>query len=107
MSTATPTLATPLHHLYRSNALDTSINAAKSIDVTRLENLVLLAIRATGFQGMTQGELLDMFPEFSYSSITARPSALKRKGLIVDSGERRPGTNGRTQAVLVAKEFAL
>lgn len=104
MSTAIPTV-TPVHHLYRSNASDTSVSAAESIDVTNLEYLVLKAIRDSGFVGITQGELLGMFPEHSYSSITARPSALKRKGLVVDSGQRRTGANGRGQAVLIAKEF--
>ena len=56
---------------------------------------------------MTQGELLAKFPGHSYSSITARPAALKRKGLVVDSGLRRLGPNGKAQAVLIAKEFAL
>jgi hypothetical protein len=91
--------------LYRADALDTSRDAAESIDVTRLENLVLGAIRRAGIYGVTQSELLEQFPDFSYSSITARPSALKRKGLIVDSGVRRQGKSSRSQAVLVAAEF--
>ena len=106
MSTATPTV-TPVQHLYRSNASDTSIAAAESLDVTGLESLVLEAIRDGGFTGMTQGELLAKFPGHSYSSITARPAALKRKGVVVDSGLRRLGPNGKAQAVLIAKEYAL
>ena len=90
--------------LFRRNASDTSIEAEQSIDVSRLEKLVLKAIQDAGTKGMTQGELLRRFPDLSYSSITARPSALKRKGFIVDSGLRRPGPTGRKQAVLVAKE---
>lgn len=93
---------TNVRELYRSDAIDTSIKAAYSIDVTHLEEMVLEAIRRSGSRGMTQQELLDAFPEFSYSSITARPSALKRKGLIEDSGERRKGESGRSQSVLVA-----
>lgn len=100
------TLATPTKHLYRTDAIDTSVKAAESIDVTRLESLVLAAIKGSGFRGITQGELLGMFENYSYSSITARPSALKRKGLVVDTGERRYGASGRGQAVLVAKEYA-
>ena len=104
MSTAIPTV-TPVQHLYRSNASDTSIAAAESLEVSGLESLVLVAIRDGGFMGATQGELLARFPGHSYSSITARPAALKRKGLVVDSGLRRIGPNGKAQAVLIAKEF--
>jgi predicted transcriptional regulator len=93
---------TKLRELFRRNASDTSIEAAISLDVTKLEGLVLQAIRSAGPNGMTQTELLAQFPGFSYSSITARPSALKRKGLIKDSGRRRPSVAGRSQAVLVA-----
>jgi hypothetical protein len=93
---------TKLRELFRRNASDTSIEAAESIDVNKLEGMVLNAIRAAGANGMTQTELLVKFPGYSYSSITARPSALKRKGLIEDSGLRRPSANGRNQIVLVA-----
>lgn len=93
---------TKLRELFRRNASDTSIEAAESIDVTKLEGMVLNAIQSAGAKGMTQTELLAKFPGYSYSSITARPSALKRKGLIADSGLRRPSANGRNQAVLVA-----
>jgi hypothetical protein len=93
---------TKLRELFRRNASDTSIEAAESIDVSKLEGMVLNAIRAAGAKGMTQTELLAKFPSYSYSSITARPSALKRKGLVEDSGLRRPSANGRNQTVLVA-----
>jgi hypothetical protein len=93
---------TKLRELFRRNASDTSIEAAESIDVSKLEGMVLNAIRSAGANGMTQTELLAKFPGYSYSSITARPSALKRKGLVEDSGLRRPSANGRNQAVLVA-----
>jgi hypothetical protein len=93
---------TKLRELFRRNASDTSIEAAESIDVNKLEGMVLNAIRAAGSKGMTQTELLAKFPGYSYSSITARPSALKRKGLVEDSGLRRPSASGRNQTVLVA-----
>ena len=93
---------TKLRELFRRNASDTSIEAAESIDVNKLEGMVLNAIRAAGAKGMTQTDLLAKFTSYSYSSITARPSALKRKGLVVDSGLRRPSPNGRKQIVLVA-----
>jgi hypothetical protein len=88
--------------LARTNDPITSHQAAASIKANYLEALVLRAIRESGKQGMTADELLDKFSHLSYSSITARPASLKRKGLIRDSGERRPGRSGRTQSVLVA-----
>ena len=93
---------TPPKELHRRDAVDTSVEAAHALDVTQKELLVLEAIRKSGDRGMTQGELLDMYPYLSYSTITARPAALKRKGLIYDSGERRVGASGRSQAVLKA-----
>lgn len=97
---------TKLTDLFRRNASDTSVEAALSIEVNKLEGMVLNAIKSAGHKGMTQQELIEKFSNYSYSSITARPSALKRKGLIVDSGERRVGKSGRKQAVLVASDLA-
>jgi hypothetical protein len=97
---------TKLTDLFRRNASDTSIEAALSIEVGKLERMVLNAIREAGRNGMTQQELLAKFNKYSYSSITARPSALKRKGLIVDSGNQRLSGSGRKQMVLIASELA-
>jgi hypothetical protein len=95
----------PTSMLYRNHATDTSIEAAESIDTTRLEQMILEDIEFSGVWGMTQDDLLAMHPRLSYSSITSRPAALKRKGLIYDSGERRLGKSGRRQAVLKATKF--
>lgn len=92
---------TPTRHLARTNDPVTSRAAASDLPVTDLEVLVYEAIRDAGEDGMTQDELLAMFPHLSYSSVTARPAALKRKGLIIDSGRKRPGRSGRAQVVLV------
>lgn len=93
---------TPIRKLFRKNAPDTSVQAAETLPVTKLELLVLQAIRDAGDTGITADELLAKFPNLSYSSVTARPASLKEKGLVKDSGERRKGRTGRTQAVLVA-----
>lgn len=95
---------TPIKNLFRRNAVDTSVQAAEDLPVTRLELIVLEAIRAAGKEGITADELLAKFPHLSYSSVTARPASLKEKGLVKDSGERRKGRTGRNQAVLVAVE---
>jgi hypothetical protein len=97
---------TPVKKLFRKNAVDTSVDAAMKLKVTTLELLVLEAIRKSKKKGMTADELLGALPNLSYSSVTARPAALKEKGLVVYSGLRRPGRFGRNQAVLVASEFA-
>lgn len=96
---------TPTHHLYRQDALDTSVQAAESIEVSKLEGMVLRAIEMSRSKGLIADELRRLFPELSYSSVTARPASLKKKGLIGDSGERRAGDSGRMQAVLKAKEW--
>lgn len=83
----------------------TSSDALESIDVPRLEALVLSVIRDAGPRGVTADELLARFPTMAYSWVTARPAALKRKGLVADSGGRRPGRSGRSQAVLVATRY--
>ena len=92
-------------NLYTKDALDTSREAAESIDITRLEQMILEDIELSGVYGMTQDDLIRMHPGYSYSSITARPASLKKKGLIFDSGERRAGRSGRNQAVLKAAKF--
>ena len=91
--------------LYVWDTNDTSIEAANSIDISRLEKMILEDIELSGVWGMTQDDLIRMHPGYSYSSVTARPSALKSKGLIFDSGERRAGRSGRRQAVLKAVKF--
>jgi hypothetical protein len=98
---------TSTHMLYRTNSSDTSREAAESIDVTRMEAVVLFHIWNAGINGATQDELLaQLTPYYTYGSVTARPAALKRKGLVIDSGLRRPGASGRNQIVLIAAEFA-
>lgn len=84
---------------------NTSREAAESVDISRLEQMILEDIELSGVWGMIQDDLIRMHPGYSYSSVTARPSALKRKGLIFDSGERRAGRSGRRQAVLKAAKF--
>lgn len=93
---------TPVKHLHRAEGPSTSVAAAHSIKPTDLEIMVYDAIVSCGRHGATADELLEMFPGYSYSSITARPAALKRKDLIVDSGIKRRGRSGRNQSVLVA-----
>ena len=91
--------------LVRVNDPVTSHAAANSIDIDGLEKMVYDEICRTEDRGATQDELLSAFPYMSYSSVTARPAALKRKGLVAYNGESRPGRSGRSQKVLVAAKF--
>ena len=94
-------------HLYRSDASDTSIEAAEQLDATRLERMVLEAI-----QKLNSGCISDDVRKYceakygvkSYSSITARFCSLERKGLITYTGEKRLGASGRNQRVMVVNK---
>lgn len=91
------------HMLHRSDSPDTSVDAAHAVDSTRLEELVYVIVRSYA-KGCTQDDVLGRreVKGLPYSSVTARFSALLRKGLIEDTGERRPGRSGRSQRVLRA-----
>jgi hypothetical protein len=76
--------------------------ALASIDQTALEALVLDTIASFGAAGCISDEVRQAHPDLAYSSTTARYSKLLSKGLIIDTGRRRPGLSGRGQRVVVA-----
>lgn len=83
--------------------VDTSVAAADALapSLGRLQRMALDSIRDAGWVGFTADELaacLDM----DRWSIQPRTSELKRKGLIRDSGERRPNITGKLAIVWVA-----
>ena len=88
--------------LHRRDDPDTSRVAAHSVDTTTLEQMVYDAIKAHR-DGCIANNLLDQFPDFAYSSITARFKALQDKGLIICGPDKRPGRSGRQQRVMRAK----
>lgn len=90
--------------LVRSDAIDTSIEAAMSVDTTALERLVYEAIHSYGHRGCISDQLIATFAKYPYSSITARYRALLDKNYIEDTGERRPGKSGRNQRVMRARK---
>lgn len=82
--------------------VDTSIAAANALapKLGRLQRMAVGAIRDAGTRG-TADELaarLDM----DRWSIQPRTSELKRKGLIRDSGQRRPNCTGKQAIVWIA-----
>lgn len=83
--------------------VDTSMAAADALapKLGRLQDMALEAIRDVGWHGLTADELaarLDM----DRWSIQPRTSELKRKGLIRDSGQRRPNSTGKLAIVWIA-----
>ena len=96
---------TPPHMLVRKNDPDTSHEAAYAVDTTKLEAMVFKAIESFGYGGCISDDVRRLYPTYPYSSVTARYSALLEKGLIVDTGARRPGKSGRSQRVLVSHNY--
>ena len=91
---------TPAFKLARREDPTTSHQAAQAVDTTKLETLVYEAIK--GFpDGCISDEILEMYPNYPYSSITARSRALLDKGFIEVSGVKR-GRFGRNQRIMKA-----
>ena len=89
------------YKLVRKNAPETSVEAAKSIDTTMMEEVVLEEIKRFP-NGCIADQVLNELPAYAYSSVTARFSALAKKGLIEYTGEKRPGRSRRNQRVMKA-----
>ena len=91
----------PAFKLVRKEDPTTSHQAAQAVDSTKLEQMVYEAIK--GFpDGCISDEILAMYPNYPYSSITARYRALLDKDLIEVTGVKR-GKFGRNQRVMKAK----
>jgi hypothetical protein len=87
--------------LVRKEDPTTSHQAAQAVDTTKLESLVYEAIKSHP-EGCISDEILEMYPNYPYSSITARYRALLDKDLIEVTGVKR-GKFGRNQRVMKAK----
>ena len=86
--------------LVRKEDPTTSHQAAQAVDSTKLEQMVYEAIKSHP-DGCISDEILEMYPNYPYSSITARYRALLDKGFIEVTGVRR-GKFGRNQRVMKA-----
>ena len=80
---------------------ETSKEAAGTVDVSKLEQVVLDAIKAFP-EGCISQDIENALPHIRVSSITPRFNTLLRKNLIVDTGEKRRGFSGRNQRVVRA-----
>lgn len=95
------TYGTEPRKLARRDNPETSKQAAQSVETTRLERMVHEAIRSYGEKGCCAYQLLEhRFRDLAYSSVTARFSALERKGLIKCGPDKRKGPSGRAQRVM-------
>lgn len=83
--------------------VDTSIAAANALQpkLGRLHKSVLGTIRTAGNQGLT-GDEIAVRLEMERWAVRPRTSELRRKGLIRDSGQRRPNCTGKKAIVWIA-----
>ena len=89
---------TPAFKLARREDPTTSHQAAQAVDTTKLEQMVYEAIKSFP-DGCISDEILEMYPNYPYSSITARYRALLDKGFIEVTGVKR-GKFGRNQRIM-------
>lgn len=82
--------------------VETSIAASIALAprLGRLQRLAEAAIREAGADGLTTDELAAWL-EMDRWSIQPRTSELRRKGLVRDSGRRRPSATGKSAIVWV------
>lgn len=97
------TFGTFWRKLVRREAPQTSIDAAKQVPTTHLEQLVYDTI-AMFPDGCIQDEVLAVLSDKPYSSVTARFRALLDKGYIEDTGRTKAGRSGKQQRILIIKE---
>ena len=90
----------PAFKLVRREDPVTSHQAAQVVDTTKLEQMVYEAIKSHP-EGCISDEILEMYPNYPYSSITARYKSLLDKGFIEVTGVRR-GKFGRNQRIMKA-----
>jgi len=91
----------PAFKLVRKEDPATSHQAAQLVNSTKLEQMVYEAIKSFP-DGCISDEILAMYPQYPYSSITARYRALLDKDLIEVTGVKR-GRFGRNQRIMKAK----
>lgn len=93
---------TPTKMLARETDPDTSHEAAETVDTAQLEAMVYEVIKQHP-QGCIADDVENALWKYRSHSITPRFAPLLRKGLIVDTGERRKAGSGRSQRVVKIK----
>jgi len=89
--------------LVRTNDPDTSHAAANSVDTSQLESMVYEVIKKHP-NGCIADDVERELAHLRSHSITPRFAPLMRKGFIVDTGERRLASSGRSQRVVKVTE---
>jgi hypothetical protein len=87
------------HMMARTDDPDTSHAAARSIDASALEALVLETI-ARFPDGCIADDVKAANPQHRRTTLNPRFAPLLRSGAIVDTGERRIAASGRSQRVV-------
>ena len=90
----------PAFKLVRKEDPVTSHQAAQGVDSAKIESVVYEAIKSHP-EGCISDDILGMFPNYPYSSITARYRALLDKGFIEVTGVKQ-GRFGRNQRIMKA-----
>ena len=85
----------------RATDPDTAVEAAYSVHVAPIEIAIMDVIR-DATDGCTAHEVSEKLSHIPLNTLTPRFATLARKGLIEDSGNRRPGRSGRMQRVMIA-----
>ena len=89
----------PAYKLVRRNDPSTSYEAAQSINPTRMQQIVLTAIKT--LEPCIYDDVLKWFEAhhevYASSTISSRFNELQKKGLIELTGEKRKGRSGRQQ----------
>lgn len=91
---------TEAYKLVRRNDPSTSYEAAQSIDPTRMQHIVLTAIKTLGpciHDEVWQWVQRNYTHITSNSSVSSRFNELQKKGMIELTGEKRKGRSGRQQ----------
>jgi hypothetical protein len=88
----------------RQDDPDTSHDAAQSIRVTHLEDVVLRALFDAGREGLTTFELVDV-TGLSLVTVSPRLRPLVRKGRAYDSGQRRENPATGRRAIVWRSSF--
>lgn len=83
--------------------IDTSVAAADALvhSLGRLQRMAEEAIRNAGGDGLTGDELAARL-QLERWAVRPRTSELRRKGIIMDSGQRRLNVSGRQAIVWIA-----
>jgi predicted ArsR family transcriptional regulator len=82
----------------RATDPSTSYEAAASIDVTRLEGVILDMLKRYSAPGATTFELAEALG-IEVISVSPRMKPLQEKGLVRDTGFRARGVSGRLQII--------